>query len=777
MGPCTAATTKGRVLALALACIVMALATPAAAQKGAAPWAGEWHTFWRGGQALMQLEQDRQRVTGTYRPGNGRIEGRVNGPVLEGLWSQDGGSGGFTFVLAQDGDSFAGRFDNSEYWNGQRIEEGRFRPTPFHSAGTPRDALRTIIVASNAAMAGNSGAALVYEPLLIFDGPSSDAADRQKRLLDNYQLLDMATFRFAEVPDAPGGNTILNEIGPAGSDFTFTIEMRRDLDGIWRLVVPTADQIEETTQALLDDLDLDSYSAYLRARSDSPRGAMRTFIRAVHDWSTGGEERALEVMDLSSIPPALRSINAPLAADYLMQIIDRVGYVIWQEIPDNPERLEPYTHYSHAAGEVEISKRFDDGTPRWRFSSETITAAPAIFEAIENLPLAPGLTAPEPFSEYFRLRDFVGDLSPRLLERGFLLAHWQWIAIALAAVVALVVAVLAGLVVRLVWRLVPPAGERESGPGRENALVRAVRIIVVGTVLYTAFGAIGLRADVLAVLATTAALVTLAGVIALLFTLAGTLGTAFQAHAERTPGKVDVIVSSLATAVARILIIVGGAIVAADLVGIPYEGVVAGLGVGGLALAIAARDTVSNFFGAAVLLAERPFKRGDYIEIDGRAAIVEEVGLRSSRMRLFDDAQMIIPNAKVADNTVVNYGRRRKRQILLTIAVKYGTQRETTDAFVARLRDLLRGFPRADAEYYVGLARFAPSAVEIDLWCYVWVSSYADQVEAKHRLVGDIVALADDMGVTFALPARSVFVSRADDGRSAQDDPLTEAAQ
>ena len=129
--------------------------------------------------------------------------------------------------------------------------------------------------------------------------------------------------------------------------------------------------------------------------------------------------------------------------------------------------------------------------------------------------------------------------------------------------------------------------------------------------------------------------------------------------------------------------IIMGAIIGADIVGIPYEGVVAGLGVGGLALAIAARDTVSNFFGAAVLLAERPFKRGDYIELDGRSAIVEEVGLRSSRMRLFDDAQMIIPNAKVADNTIVNYGRRRKRQVLLTLSLKYGTPRERIDAFVS----------------------------------------------------------------------------------------------
>jgi len=770
-----------RSLAAALAFLALVLAAGAsAANDGEATWTGQWHTFWRDGLALMRLEQDGRRVTGTYRPGPGRIDGLVDGRLLTGVWEQEGASGGFSFVLSRDGKSFAGRFDNSEYWNGQRVETGNFRPTPFHSTGTPRDALRTIIVAANAAIGGNSGAALVYEPLLIYDGGETTTDERDRRRLDFYRLLEMTTFRLANVTDAPEGDSVLHEIGPAGSDFSFTIEMRRDEQGSWRLVVPSQEWIAGTTNALLDDLDLESYAAYRKARRDSPRAVMRAFLSGVADWGTGGRDRALAVMDLSHIPPALRSINGPLAADYLVQIIDRVGYVVWQEIPDDPARLEPYVHYAHAAGAVTIAQGPDEAEPRWRFTADTIADAPAIFEAVEDLPLAPGLAPPEPFSEFFALREWVSDLSPRLLERSFLLSHWQWIAIALSLLVSVFLAFLAGLFVRLVWHLLPATvrGEDPHSAGHERALILALRIMIVGAVLYFAFGAIGLRSDVLAVLATTAVLVTLAGFVALRYTRAGIVGGAFRAHAETTPTTVDVIVSSLTTAVVRILIVVGGVIFAADLVGIPYEGVVAGLGVGGLALAIAARDTVSNFFGAAVLMADRPFKRGDYIEIDGRAAVVEEVGLRSSRMRLFDDALMIIPNAKVADNTVLNYGRRRKRRILLTVALKYGTPRKRIDAFVARIRELLRTFPRADSEYYVGLARFAESAVEIDLWCYVWVASYTDHVDAQHRLIGDIVALADEVGVDFALPARSVYVSRSEERRlAAEEEPLPDAAE
>jgi len=729
-------------------------------------WEGRWHSFWRDGQALLRLEQEGDRVTGTYRPGNGEISGVVDGERLTGTWSQDGGSGGFSFALAPDGQSFAGRFDNGEYWNGERVDPESFRPTPFIRSDTPRAALRTIVVAGNTAREGDSGASLVYEPMLIYAGPETAAEDRQARWTLLYRLLDMSTFRIGDVPAEPDTDEVVVELGPAGADFTFPITLRRQSDGRWGLVVPPEDELEATKAALLEALDHEDYAAYVFARRDSPREAMRDFLVGVQTWETGGMERALSALDLSGIPPALVSINAPLYADYLRQIIDRLGYVIWQEIPNNPEQVTPYVHYAHAAGEIAIGPIRDaDGNVDWRFTRETIAAAPAIFEAIQALAIAPGLEEPEPFTPYFTLREAVKEVSPALLERAWLLPHWQWIALALTAVAALVLAYVAGWMVNLAWRLLPaPApgeGDAAAADGRGSGLVTAVRLIVVGAVVYLAVGRTGLRSDVLGVLATAAALVVLVGAVAALYRLAGIVGGAFYRRATLTSGYLDEIVTSLATGLVKIAIIVGGIVMAADIVGLPYEGVIAGLGVGGFALAIAARDTVSNFFGAAVLLAERPFKRGDFVEVDGRYAVVEDVGLRTSQLRLFDDALMVIPNAKVADGTVINYGRRRKRQILLSVSLTYDTPRERMDAFVAGLKDLLAMFPRADREYYVGLARFGEWSIDIDLWCYVWVRSYGEQVEAQHRLIGDIVELAARIGVDFAFPTRTVHMGDA----------------
>lgn len=747
------------------------LAPPTLAQEPV--WEGRWHTFWRDGQALMTLEQEGARVTGTYRPGDGRVQGVVEGRRLTGTWSQEGGEGGFSFALAPDGKSFAGRFDNGEFWNGERIDPGSFTPTPFVDSDTPRAALRTIVVAANAAREGDTQAALIMAPLLDFEGPRPTDDERQDRFRTLYRILDMSTFRFADVPANPGTDEVALEIGPAGSDFTFEVVLRRGDDARWRLVVPDLEALEATKAALLESVGHADYAAYLAARANSPRGTMRDFLVGVARWDDGGMERAMGAMDLSGIPPALVPINAALYADYLRQIIDRIGYVVWQEIPDNPAQVTPYVHYAHAAGDVAIGPIRDaEGNVDWRFTRETIEAAPQIFEAIQELPVAPGLAAPEPFTQFFLLRERVKELSPALLERGWLLPHWQWIAIVVAFLVALVLAYVAGVALGLVWRLLPTGlvGDGETAIDRRDGLVLAIRLIVIGAILYAILGEIGLRTDVLSVLATSAALVVLLGVVAALYRVAGIVGGAFYRRASRTAGHLDEIVSSLATGIVKVGIIVGGVIVAADLVGLPYEGVIAGLGVGGLALAIAARDTVSNFFGAAILLADRPFKRGDFVEVDGRYAIVEDVGLRSSRLRLFNDALMMIPNAKIADGTVVNYGRRRKRQILLSIALTYDTPRERLDAFVAALRELLRDFPRADPEYYVGLARFAESSIDIELWCYVWAATYGEQVEAQHRLVGDIVDLAGRTGVSFAFPTRTIHVASEAEQRRPGDE-------
>ena len=101
---------------------------------------------------------------------------------------------------------------------------------------------------------------------------------------------------------------------------------------------------------------------------------MHDFLTGVHTWRDGGRDQALSTLDLSFLPEHLRAVEGPVLADYLNQIIDRAGYVIWQEIPDDPEHPAPYVHYEHSRGAVTIERvaDADAGGNRWRFSSRTL---------------------------------------------------------------------------------------------------------------------------------------------------------------------------------------------------------------------------------------------------------------------------------------------------------------------------------------------------------------------------------------------------------------------
>lgn len=163
--------------------------------------------------------------------------------------------------------------------------------------------------------------------------------------------------------------------------------------------------------------------------------------------------------------------------------------------------------------------------------------------------------------------------------------------------------------------------------------------------------------------------------------------------------------------------------------------------------------------GGAILISDRPFKRGDLIETDMGWATVEEVGLRSTRLRNLDDAVVIIPNAQLTDKSIINWQRRRMRKVLLDISVTYDTPRATLDELVSRIKAVYLAQPTADqATGYVGLKQFGESSIDIELWGYFYVSDYQSQVEARHQLMADIIDLADEIGVSFAFPTRTVHL-------------------
>jgi MscS family membrane protein len=743
--------------------------TSASYSEDTKSFTGEWQTYWRHGQALLILNQQGDQVTGTFEPNRGKLEGRLEGRILRGKWEQPGGAGTFLFTLSEDGQTFTGRFDDGEYWNGRRADIETTRTARFSAAFSPRESLRTVIAAMNeVAFGGNSSASRFFEPLLIYEedeGALLNATSRSRQRLAFWRLLNMSTFRIFDVPATPEGREATFTMGPAGSKVRYDLQFRLDDDDRWKIVVEPLTVINGVIDEVLADLGHASFEDFESARGTSPRATMRAFMEGTRNWDLGGDEDALATLDLSFLPAHLREAEGPILADSLRHIIDRAGYVVWQEIPNDPSRPTPLVHYHHPLGSVVIEriKGEEDEPDRWMFSAETLLSAPVLFNAIQDMPVADGSDELPPLTDFFRTRQHIRAISPALLHRDIVLENWQWIALMLTVVASVAAA-------SLMARLVHAVLGRFAGENAARGIAWPIRLSVAGGVLLIVSGKLGIGQSGLSAAGQALAVLTILGLTMLLYRITGLIGGIFIGRASQTPGYIDEIVASLATGLTKLLVVLFGIVACADIIGLPYEGVITGLGVGGVALAFASRDTVSNILGGVLLMADRPFKRGDLIETEGQFARIEDVGLRSTRLKTLEDSILIIPNAQLSDKAIVNWGKRRRRKVEFDIGFTYDTPREKLDLFVEQLTALYAKQPHADAgEYYIGLRKFGASSIDIEFWGYFNVIGRKAHVRARHAFIGDVIDLARTLGLSFAFPTRTVHMMMEDQPHNPSD--------
>jgi MscS family membrane protein len=241
----------------------------------------------------------------------------------------------------------------------------------------------------------------------------------------------------------------------------------------------------------------------------------------------------------------------------------------------------------------------------------------------------------------------------------------------------------------------------------------------------------------------------------------------FQGLAGRTDTKVDDILVPMIRRALKIVVVAFGVLFVAQNLDIDITSLLAGLGIGGIAFALAAKDTVENLFGSFTVLIDRPFQIGDWIVIDDLEGTVEELGFRSTRVRTFYNSLITIPNARLVKAAVDNLGARRYRRVKSMISVQYDTPAERIEAFCEGIRELIRKHPYTRKDYYmVYFNAFADSSLNILLYAFFQTPDWTTELRERHRLFVDIVRLAHRLGVEFAFPTRTLHLASAPAGLS-----------
>jgi len=708
-------------------------------------WTGTWDTRWRESGAKMELTQRGVEVFGNYPVYGGRIQGKVEGRVLRGQWIEGARQGSITFVLAPDGQTFMGRFDTGEWWTGGR-SDNQESSAPVDQTGA-REALRTFIMAGNAVRSGALDEIGTAAAVVDF-GPAGDNMASGEKLAAARSLFDLVDLTTVQLWTVPGqraqGPVLVVPLAQAGASATLPLKMVQADDKQWFVAMPDAQEMDGFRKALLARTGgkMRPGDDYLHRRS--PRDTLRAFAAGIADWNGAGRQIALDALDLSDFSEATREDEGLLAAQYINEILARVGAVIPQEVPDDTGSREPYLVVSHPDGRVVISASGAGDATSWRFDAQTVRRARDLFIATEDMPVATGDALPEPHSSYFRARRWVHDRVPTLLARVGSLEAWQIIGAILLLTLAFIGAWLLAFVLLRLLRVVVGgkiiASERQLGwPLRLTLMLILYRFFVpaLGLPERTSQFSVGATGVALAI-----------SVIWGGWKLIDALGDRFVKRAERSVGTLDDIAILLVLAALKIVLLAGGLLFVADALSLPYDGVVASLGIGGLAVAFASKETLSNVFGAALIATDRPFRRGDWINSGDVAGTVEHVGIRSTRIRTAADSLVFVPNGKLADATVNNLGTRRHRLCDLKSLLAYGTTAKQVDDFVTELANVVASVPTSvPSRTLISVNAMTTDGIELGLICYLDVATQAQELSARTTLNMGILRLAEKLGI------------------------------
>jgi len=211
-----------------------------------------------------------------------------------------------------------------------------------------------------------------------------------------------------------------------------------------------------------------------------------------------------------------------------------------------------------------------------------------------------------------------------------------------------------------------------------------------------------------------------------------------------------------------IKIFIGGIGLAAMLQvwGINVTALIASLGLGGLAFALAAKDTASNLFGSFAILADKSIRIGEWIRVDGVEGVVEDVGMRTTKIRTFEKSLITVPNQVVANSPIENFSRRGVRRIKMTIGVTYSTKQQQIESIVKEIRYLLHNHENIaqDESIMVNFKSFGDSALDIFIYCFTRTSNWKTYMDIRQEIQLEIMQIVEKNGSSFAFPSQSLYV-------------------
>jgi MscS family membrane protein len=483
----------------------------------------------------------------------------------------------------------------------------------------------------------------------------------------------------------------------------------------------------------------------------TPRGAVYGFVAACR---SGDYERAAEYLDLRQLPPEEQN-RGPELARKLRAALGPVLAVDYAELSDRNEGAsdDGLPAWQDRLGAIETSKGLvtillqrvprKDGVRVWKISADTVARTDALYEEFGPTWLETWLPP-----VFFQVRFLHLDLS-------------QWLGlVALAILGWLVSLVLAGSTIRVLARILTLRGRAQ-----DERIVRVMRgpVRLILTVLAFSVGrrylALDLRVQDL--LGSLERLLWIVGSAWLVFRLIDMAVLGIRVHSERhgNAGLLPVLIPL--QRLTKVMVVAIGFLAVLGAVGVNITAALAGLGVGGVAVALAAQKSLENLFGGVSLFADRPVRVGDFFRYGDQVGTVEEIGLRSTRVRTLDRTVVTIPNAEFSNLQLENFAQRDRMRLWTTVGVRYETTPDQLRFLLARLRQILLAHPRVTEDpARVRLVGFGTCSLDLEVFAYVDTADWSEFLAIREDLYLRFIDAINEAGTGFAFPSSTTYLGR-----------------
>ncbi|MFA5624506.1 MAG: mechanosensitive ion channel family protein [Bradymonadales bacterium] len=233
----------------------------------------------------------------------------------------------------------------------------------------------------------------------------------------------------------------------------------------------------------------------------------------------------------------------------------------------------------------------------------------------------------------------------------------------------------------------------------------------------------------------------------------------FLEHAETTDSKIDDMLTPIIATMVKFLLIAMGVLLILQNMGYSITSLIAGLGLGGAAVALAAKDTIANVFGSLVVFLDKPFELGDWIDVNGVEGSVEEIRLRTTVIRTFDNTVVTMPNSLLTNTNVNNFARRVKRRMDCSFGVQYYTKADQLEAIIRDVKKYLTENSETYAEpHWVAFDGFGDYSLDVSVTAYSHTIDKAEHMAVKQECLFAIMRIIESHGSNFAYPTRTIDI-------------------